>query len=79
MDNDLQGMILAKLTSIEQTMTQTAVTVARLEERMNGAASETGDHEARIRSLEHWKWGFTGVLALITALATIYTQVTKGA
>lgn len=78
MDNDLQGMILAKLTSIEHTITETAVTVARLDERVTNATNESGDHESRIRSLEHWKWGFTGVLALLTSVAAIYTQV-KGA
>lgn len=78
MDNDLQGMILAKLTSIEATITTTAVSVARLEERLNSSSGEVSDHEARIRSLERWKWGFTGVLTLLTAGAAAYAQI-KGA
>lgn len=74
MDNDLQGMILAKLTSIEQTIGQTAVAVAKLEERVNGSHSGVSDHEGRIRSLERWKWGFTGVLTIITTAGAMYAQ-----
>ena len=78
MDTDLQGMILAKLTSIEQTMNSTAVTVARLEERVNGTAEQyntfSSDHETRLRSLERWKWGLTGVIALMNILIGAYAS-----
>lgn len=78
MDNDLQGMILAKLTSIEATITTTAVSVARLEERIDSKSGEVSDHESRLRSLERWKWGFGGVLTLLTAGGAIYAR-TQGA
>lgn len=78
MDENLQGMILAKLTSIEQTIGQTAVSVARLEERINSSSGEVSDHESRIRSLERWKWGLTGVVTILSGLFGAYAKVNGG-
>lgn len=75
MDENLQGMILAKLTSIEATIGQTAVSVARLEERINSSSEGVTDHESRIRSLERWKWGLTGVVTIMSGCFAAYAQV----
>lgn len=68
-----EDRILSKLDSIEDQNRITLIAITRLEEQVRAVP----DHENRIRSLERWKWGFTGVLGLMTTAFTAYSK-TKG-
>jgi uncharacterized membrane protein len=41
-----------------------AVTLARVETKLDDALTVVGDHEGRIRTLERWQWRLTGASAL---------------
>lgn len=44
---------------------QLAVTVARMEGKLDAIITANTDHEARLRSLERWRWLMTGGASLI--------------
>lgn len=69
-----EDRILAKLDSIEDQNRIALIAITRLEEQVRTVP----DHETRLRSLERWKWGFTGVLGLMTTAFTAYSK-SKGA
>ncbi len=66
--------ILNKLDGIEAQNQVTLIALTRLQEQVG----RMPDHEMRLRSLERWKWGLTGVLGLMTTAFTAYSK-TKGA
>lgn len=72
-DNVNEERILNKLDAIEDQSRIVLIAITRLEEQVRAVP----DHEQRIRSLERWKWGFTGVLGLMTTAFTAYSK-TKG-
>lgn len=69
-----EDRIMNALEALQCQTTSIQVSVARLEEQIKVAP----DHETRIRTLEHWRWGYTGLLAVATTFITAWTTVGGG-
>lgn len=63
--------IFEKLDSVESRSGQILVELAKLQEQIKPIA----DHENRIRNLEHWRWAYTGLVALATTFVTAWGNV----
>ncbi len=74
MSEEMNALILAKLTTIEAENRATLVAVTQLQEQ----AKDIADHEGRIRSLEHWKWGLTGLIAFSSMAVSAWTELKGG-
>lgn len=77
-DRRITGVTITNREIYDQVLATKEV-LNKLVDKVDAVEKRDGDHEARMRALEQWRWKLAGILTVVSAAASAVVSAVMGA